>query len=243
MRSEIKSIGIIPARYLSTRLPGKLLMDICGKSMIMRVYERAIRANLDNVIIATDDKRIYSHVKSFGADVVMTSSKHMNGTSRVAEVAKKVEVDVIVNIQGDEPLLDYEELNKLIHIMKTKSYKMSTMKVLITSPEDINSPNCVKVLTNIYGEAITFSRLPIPYNRTGIVCKYYKHIGIYAYQKDFLEEFINMKPTESELAESLEQLRVVENGIKIYVCEVDTDSIGVDTMEDLERVKRIINSE
>lgn len=234
-------IGVIPARFSSTRLPGKPLQDINGKPMIQRVYENVKKSKLDRVIVATDDEKIYKEVLAFGGEVVMTSSDHINGSSRIGEVAKKIEADIIINIQGDEPLVDAETIDFLLTAFEDDKCNMVTMKSKIEDMEDLKNPNCVKVVTDKNSDALLFSRSQIPYNREKTALKYFKHIGIYGYRKNFLLKYLKMEPTELELTESLEQLRVLENGYKIKVLETDKDFHGVDTFEDLEKIRKILS--
>ncbi|UUV18848.1 3-deoxy-manno-octulosonate cytidylyltransferase [Fusobacteria bacterium ZRK30] len=233
-------VGIIPARYASTRLPGKPLADINGKPMIQWVYENTSKSNLDRVIVATDDERVFDKVKEFGGDVMMTSKDHLNGSSRLAEVAGKIEADIIVNIQGDEPLISGKVIDRVLEAFEDKNCKMSTLKTKINNREEIENPNCVKVITDLNNDAIYFSRLPLPYEREETDIDFYKHIGIYGYRKEFLLNYVTMKPTKLELSESLEQLRVIENGYKIKVLETNENLVGVDTIEDLEKVREIL---
>lgn len=238
----MQAIGIIPARYASSRLPGKPLADICGKTMIQRVYEQASLADkLDKVIVATDDERVYAAVKAFGGNVVMTSPEHNSGTDRLAEVAKDLQADLIINIQGDEPLVPPEILNKLVEaFIAEKELKMATLKCVMPQA-DYDNPAAVKVVTDKNDYALYFSRSLLPYIRNEQPeLKIYKHIGVYSYTKDFLLSFAAMPQSMLEKTESLEQLRVLENGYKIKVLAVDYDGVGVDTPEDLEKVRRII---
>ena len=238
----MQAIGIIPARYASSRLPGKPLADICGKPMIQRVYEQASLADkLSKVIVATDDERVYTAVKAFGGNVAMTSSEHNSGTDRLAEVAKGLQADLIVNIQGDEPLVPPEILNKLVEAFTAeKELNMATLKCVMPQADYAN-PAAVKVVTDKNNYALYFSRSLLPYIRNEQPeLKIYKHIGVYAYTLDFLLEFAAMPQSLLEQTESLEQLRVLENGYKIKVLPVDYDGVGVDTPEDLEKVRRII---
>jgi len=238
----MKITSIIPARYSSSRLPGKPLKDICGKTMIQRVYEQAKKVNLiDEVIVATDDQKIFNEVRSFNGNIIMTSKAHKTGTDRLAEVAAKIDTDIIVNVQGDEPLINSSVIKSAIEPLLTDdSLKMSTLKHLINDEEEINNPNIVKVITDKNNNAIYFSRSKIPYARNSQKFNYYKHIGLYVYRSDFLLKFAEMKPTPFEIQESLEQLRVIENGYKIKVIETEYDSIGVDTEEDLDKVRNIL---
>lgn len=239
----MKVVAIIPARLKSTRLPNKPLADINGKPMIQHVYERVSKADLDDVIVACDDLEIFDFVRSFGGNVVMTSVNHINGSSRIAEVAGNIEADVILNVQGDEPLINKELINRVIEGVSDSNCVMATLKQKIIHMDEIKDPNCVKVITDCFHNAIYFSRFPVPYLRDNQVHEYYKHIGIYAYKKKFLLKYVNMKPSELELAESLEQLRVLENGYKIKVLETFTNLIGVDTQADLEKVREILRNE
>ncbi len=239
----MKKVGIIPARYASTRLPGKPLADINGKPMIQWVYENSKRANLDRIIVATDDERVQNAVKNFGGEVVMTSKDHLNGSSRLAEVADKIEADIIVNIQGDEPCISPAVIDRVLEAFEDRKCLMGTLKTKIINKNEIDNPNCVKVITDINNDALYFSRSSIPYNRDGLEINYYKHLGIYAYKKDFLLDYVKMKPTQLELSESLEQLRVLEKGYKIKVLETKEKLVGVDTLEDLERVREILKNE
>jgi len=236
----MKKIGIIPARYDSTRLPGKPLANINGKTMIQWVYENSKKSKLDRIIVATDNQKVFDEVKSFGGEVMMTSKDHLNGTSRLAEVAQKIEADIIVNIQGDEPCITSQVIDKILEAFEDKSCVMSSLKTELKNLEEVKNPNNVKVITDKENNAIYFSRSPIPYNRDLEDINYYKHLGIYAYKKDFLLKYIEMKPTKLELIESLEQLRVLENGFKIKMIETKEKLIGVDTIEDLERVREIL---
>ena len=235
----MKFLGVIPARYESTRLPRKPLKDICGYPMIEWVYKRALKSNLDKVIIATDSQEVYDAVQKFGGEVILTSKNHINGTSRIAEVCQKItDYDVVINIQGDEPLIEAEMINSLIDSFKQeKDLKMSTLKHKLIKKEDIENPNFVKVVTDKKDYAIYFSRSVIPYPRNENLDIYYKHVGIYGYKRDFVLEYSNLESTPLENSESLEQLRVLENGYKIKVLETKFEVIGVDTQDELEKVR------
>lgn len=239
----MKFLGVIPARYSSTRFPGKPLELINGKSMIEWVYKRTIKSDLDKVIVATDDERIYNEVISFGGEAILTSKEHETGTDRIAEVSTKYpEYEVIINIQGDEPLIEKNMINSLINpFIEDADLKMATLKFKLDNIEDINNPNIVKVITDNNNYAIYFSRSPIPYPRHMDMGNYYKHIGIYAYEREFLLGYSKLKQTPLEISESLEQLRVLENGYKIKVIETKNKIIGVDTKEDLEKLVEYIN--
>jgi 3-deoxy-manno-octulosonate cytidylyltransferase (CMP-KDO synthetase) len=240
----MKIAAIIPARFASTRLEGKPLADICGKTMVQRVYERALAANLSEVLVATDDERILKAVQSFGGKAVMTSPLHASGTDRVAEAASHIQADIIVNLQGDEPLIDPGLIKAAVRpMLDDPSLSMCTLKTPIIHEEEYLDPNAVKVVTDRDGFALYFSRSPIPSCRngfSGLPCSPYKHIGLYVYRRDFLFEFTRMKPTALELSESLEQLRALENGRRIKVVEVRYNPVSVDTPEDLNRVREII---
>lgn len=235
----MKFLGVIPARYESSRLPKKPLKDICGYPMIEWVYKRALKSNLDKVIVATDSKEVYEAVKKFGGDVILTREDHLNGTSRIAEVCEKItDFDVIINIQGDEPLIEKDMINSLIDSFKVeKDLKMSTLKHKLHIWEDIENPNFVKVVTDKNDYAIYFSRSVIPYPRNKNIGNYFKHVGIYGYKRDFVLDYFKMESTPLENSESLEQLRVLENGYKIKVLETNFEVIGVDTQEELEKVR------
>lgn len=238
----MKFLGVIPSRYASTRLEGKPLKDICGHTMIEWVYKRSKMSKLDDVVVATDDERIFNEVKKFGGNVVMTRKDHENGTSRIAEVcANYGEYDVIVNIQGDEPLIEPEMINSIIDSFKNdNTISMSTLKYKIDTMEEVENPNYVKVITDKNGYALYFSRSVIPYPRKMDMKNYYKHVGIYGYKRNFVIEYANMESTELEKSESLEQLRALENGYKIKVMETPYKIIGVDTAEELEKVREYI---
>jgi 3-deoxy-manno-octulosonate cytidylyltransferase (CMP-KDO synthetase) len=238
----LKFLGVIPSRYASTRLEGKPLKDICGHTMVEWVYKRALKSKLDGVVVATDDERIVDEVKSFGGNVILTRKDHINGTSRIAEVCETyTDYDVIVNIQGDEPLIEPDMINSIIDsFIEDNTIPMSTLKYKLTDMAEIENPNAVKVVTDKNDFAIYFSRSVIPYPRNLNMVNYYKHVGIYGYKRDFVMEYAKMASTPLELSESLEQLRVLENGYKIKVLETPYKIIGVDTQEELERVREYI---
>lgn len=234
----MKVLCIIPARYASTRLPGKPLRDIAGKPMIVRVYERALQARLvQDVVVATDDERIRAAVEAHGGHAVMTRADHATGTDRLAEVAARMtDYDLIINVQGDEPLIEPSVIDALVEpFLADETLTMATAKTEITDEAEQENPNNVKVITDVNGNALYFSRARIPYARVP-GAKVYKHIGIYAYRRDFLLAYARMAQTPLELSESLEQLRALENGYRIRVVETDAVFIGVDTEEDLAAV-------
>lgn len=242
--------AIIPARYASTRFPGKPLVDIHGKTMIERVYERTCRSTLvDRVIVATDDERIAEVVRAFGGELCMTSAQHETGTDRLAEVAAELSSDLIVNVQGDEPLIDPAMIDQAVApLIDDASISMGTLMVAIDSVEDFLSPNVVKVVTDQRGRALYFSRSPIPCVRDYIGAleeifaqiNVYKHIGLYVYRREFLLRYPTLAVTPLESMEKLEQLRVLEHGYRIQVVETSQPSLGVDTPEDLQKVRVIV---
>lgn len=238
----MKFLGIIPARFGSSRLEGKPLKDICGHSMIEWVYKRSQKSKLNEILVATDDKRIADEVLRFGGKVVMTKKEHKNGTSRIAEVCEKLKnVDVIINIQGDEPLIEKEMINSLIKVFEEDSkLQMATLKHKINSFEELKNPSNVKVVTDNKDYALYFSRSVIPHKKDKNLNNYYKHVGIYGYRKDFVIKYSKLAQTQLEISESLEQLRVLENGYKIKVLETKYKLVGVDTEIDLEKVREII---
>ncbi|MGL4997400.1 3-deoxy-manno-octulosonate cytidylyltransferase [Cetobacterium sp.] len=238
----MKFLGVIPARYESTRLPKKPLKDICGHTMIEWVYKRALKSNLDKVIVATDSVEVFDEVSSFGGDVILTSENHLNGTSRIAEVCEKItDYDVIINIQGDEPLIEGDMINSLINIFKEEEkLQMATLKHKLLKKDDIENPNFVKVVTDKKDYAIYFSRSVIPYPRNENWDIYFKHVGIYGYKREFVLEYSKLESTPLENSESLEQLRVLENGYKIKVLETPYEIIGVDTQAELDKVRKYI---
>ena len=238
----MKVLCVIPARYASTRLPGKPLALIAGKPMIQHVYERACHAVMpQEVVVATDSKIVADVVKEFGGKVMMTSPDHPSGTDRLAEVALSYpDIDVIVNVQGDEPMIPPEVIDRLAQAFADdKDLKMATLKTLM-GEEDYNNPNAVKVVTDQNGYALYFSRslLPYPRNRKADF-KVYKHVGIYAYRRSFLLSYAAYEPTPLEQIEGLEQLRVLENGQRIKVLESKFQGIGIDTQEDLDAINAL----
>jgi len=242
----MKAIGIIPARYHSTRLEGKPLVDIHGKSMIQWVYGNVIKADvLDDVLVATDDQRIIEVVEQFGGKAALTSKDHTTGTDRIAEVAKNLDVQVVINVQGDEPFITPTMINEVTTpLLEDKDIPMCTLMHEITE-EDFQNPNVVKVVTDSSGFALYFSRSLIPFPRNKEGHQAFEHIGIYAYQKDFLLALTQLEPTPLEKTEALEQLRVIENGFKIKVILTtahDYIPLSIDTKEDLERARAIIGT-
>ena len=233
---------IIPARFGSTRFPGKPLVKINGREMILNVYDRAKEVkNVKKVIVATDDKRIYNCVKSYGGEVEMTSSNIPSGTDRVWEVAKNLDYEIIVNLQGDEPFIKPEIIEKGIELLKNnEKIDISTPMKKIKDNNEVNNPNVVKVVFNSKNIAIYFSRSPIPfYKDDNFEKKYFKHIGLYCFRKKSLNKFVNLPQSNLEKIEKLEQLRAIESGMKIKVYETDYESIAIDTPSDLEKIKNL----
>ncbi len=239
-----KVIAIIPARYSSSRFPGKPLALINGKPMIEWVYKSVSQVDaLNNVYVATDDARIFNAVTAFGGNALMTSVDHTCGTERLAECACILNLDdedIILNIQGDEPLVCPEMVLDLLSVFDSQDVYMGTLKKRIDNESDLNNPNVVKVICNVDGYAIYFSRYAIPYMRVKGRTKCFKHIGVYGYKKRFLLEFSDMERTPLEETESLEQLRVIEHGYKIRVKETNYDTVGVDTPEQIFEVERLL---
>lgn len=239
----MKILGVIPARYASTRFPGKPLADIGGKSMIQRVYEQAKKCELmEKVIVATDDEQIFAHVQSFGGDVIMTSAAHKSGTDRCAEAAKiyKSDYEVIINIQGDEPFVDPSQITALCKTFSDYDVMISTLISKITQHDDLSNINVPKVVIDKSGFALYFSRSPIPFNRENkeynnwlLTAPYYKHIGMYGYRTEVLLKLAKMPEGILEKSEGLEQLRWLENGFRIKTAITDIETIAIDTPEDL----------
>lgn len=235
---------MIPARLDSTRLPGKLMMDLNGSPVILSTLLNTIKTNLfDKVYVVTDSKEIYNYLIKHHKNILFSKENHVSGSDRIAEFAKDMEVDIIVNVQGDEPLIDKKSLQKLVNTFKLDKYKkidlVSLMKV-ISNREEVENPNNVKVVTDSDDFAIYFSRSPIPFNSTSNPkLNYFKHIGIYGFRKKSLIDFYNSKPTKLELIEKLEQLRYLESGKKIKMVISNFDGIGIDTMQDLIKARSL----
>lgn len=243
----MKIVAIIPARFASTRFPGKPLVNINGKPMIQHVFEKAKLSNLfAKVVVATDDERIEKTVLTFGGEVIMTDHNHQSGTDRCGEVLNKLtsKYDVAVNIQGDEPFIKTEQLAQLVELFNNPNTDIATLKKALTSVDDVHNPNIVKVVSSTNNKALYFSRSPIPFVRNTPQDqwlnnqKFYKHLGLYGYKTSVLKEIIKLKPSDLELSESLEQLRWLENGYNIFIAETQFESIGIDTPEDLERINK-----
>ncbi len=255
------AVAVIPARYSSTRLPGKPLLEIAGKPLILWVAERALAArSVARAIIATDDKRIFDTVTSAGFEAMMTRGDHASGTDRVAEVARTLDAEIIVNVQGDEPLIEPETIDRAVKELEAdREILMATTSEPIAEAAEVLNPAVVKIVIDDDGYATSFSRNPTPWpnqavtrhgsieaalrNEPALLFSFRKHTGLYVYRRDFLLEFAGWPQTESEASESLEQLRALERGVKIKVVEAASPSIGVDTIEDLERVRALIERE
>ncbi|MBI5184823.1 MAG: 3-deoxy-manno-octulosonate cytidylyltransferase [Nitrospinae bacterium] len=238
----MKITAVIPARYGSTRFPGKVLAMIQGKPMVQWVYEKAARASLvERVLVATDDERVAEAVRSFGGDVRMTAKTHPSGTDRIAEVARDLSSDILVNVQGDEPGIEPVHIDLVANLLlQDPGAAMATLASRITAAEEHENPNVVKVVFDQKGHALYFSRYGIPFNRDGLPrTERYKHIGLYSYRREFILKFVGLPPTPLERMECLEQLRALENGYKIRVGVTEYSGVGVDTPEDLERISRI----
>jgi 3-deoxy-manno-octulosonate cytidylyltransferase (CMP-KDO synthetase) len=238
MRTK-SAIGIIPARYEASRFPGKPLFPIAGKPLIQRVCERvALAKRLVDVVVATDDARIQKAVREFGGKAVMTRPDHLTGTDRIAEVAGGLDCDLIVNVQGDEPLMSPDLIDRAVeHFGAIPDFKFGSAVTPVETEEDIRNPNVVKAVVGQKGQALYFTRYPVPYRRRLTSVPVYQHIGFYVYDRKFLLEYPNMKPTPLEQTESLEQLRALENGIRIDMIETDYRGIGVDAPEDVARIE------
>jgi 3-deoxy-manno-octulosonate cytidylyltransferase (CMP-KDO synthetase) len=236
-------LGVIPARFASSRFPGKALARIAGKTMVQHVWERAARARyLGTLVIATDDERIFRAAREFGADVRMTRTDHLSGTDRVAEVASAETAPIVVNIQGDEPLIDPAAIDAaVLALLDDSTVPMCTLKKRIEDPRELTDPNVVKVVSDRSGNALYFSRSLIPFVRQERT-DHFKHIGLYVYRRDFLLRYSSLPVGPLEQAERLEQLRALENGYRIRVVETDYESLGVDTPEDLQRVTALLEA-
>lgn len=241
-RTAPSVVAIIPARYQSTRLPGKPLIALAGRPLIEHVYRRAAQVpGIQRVLVATDDARILAAVDAFGGECVMTDPSHRSGTDRLAEVARGLDCEVVVNVQGDEPLIDPAMIAGALAPMADPAVMMATLRRRLASVEELNNPNVVKVVVDSRGDALYFSRAPIPWARDAAnhlaPGPTFKHIGLYVYRREFLLTVAGLSPTPLEQAESLEQLRVLEHGYRIRTVETTLDSIGVDTPDDLARVR------
>ena len=234
---------VIPARYASTRLPGKAVLDIAGKPMVAHVVDRANEASAHKVVVATDDQRVAQAIVDCNCEVVMTRADHESGSDRIAEVVEKLALpndEIVVNVQGDEPMIPGELIDSVAQRLKSSPQAaVATAALEIEDPQELDNPNAVKVVFNQLGEALYFSRSAIPFSRDGDAISAYRHIGIYAYRAEFLKRYDRLEKSELENAEKLEQLRVLDNGDKIVVEVVESGAgLGVDTQEDLEAVRR-----
>lgn len=249
MGNSADVIAVIPARYASTRFPGKMVAPLAGKPLVQHTYERTLRAErVGEVCVATDDARVADALAPYGTRVVMTRADHPSGTDRIAEVVEEMQARIVVNVQGDEPLIDPHTIDEVVAALDSDPESvMATAARAISDPDAIQDPNVVKVVTDATGRALYFSRAPIPYERDadggpGKGVSHWHHVGLYAYRRDFLLEFAQMAPSTLEQIEMLEQLRALENGYAIRVVETRYESIGVDTPEDLERVRSMLQT-
>lgn len=237
-------LAVIPARFASSRFEGKVLANLAGKPLVQHVYERTSGCDaVSRTVVATDDPRVADAVNGFGGEVVMTSPEHRNGTERTAEVAARMDAPVILNVQGDEPLIDPDSLRSCVdRLVGDDTVDMSTLATPLRDPEDAGRPDVVKVVFNSGGRALYFSRSPIPYSRGCGLPGGYKHIGVYCYRRDYLLTFVRMVPGPLEISECLEQLRVLEHGGNIGVAVTPHDTVGVDLPEDLAKAERVLAS-
>lgn len=238
----MKKIGIIPARYGSSRFPGKPLVDISGKPMIQHVFERAMESCLDEIYVATDDQRIVDRVIAFDGNVLLTSPNHPSGTDRCGEASIKLHLDdndIIVNIQGDEPFIQKEQIDALVALFDQPDVEIATLVKPFDNPLDAQNPNKVKVVFSNQHKALYFSRSPIPYPRDSEEITYYKHLGIYAYRYQTLKKLITLPISSLEKVEKLEQLRWLENNFSIFVAITDHESIAIDTPEDMHKIHNL----
>lgn len=243
----MKIIAMIPARYQASRFPGKLMKDLGGKPVILRTYEAAVNTNLfSEVYVVTDSDIIYKTISNSGGNAIMSKKEHECGSDRIAEAVENIDVDIVVNVQGDEPFIDELSLSKLIEVFKNdikKEVDLASLKVEISNKEDIENPNNVKVITDVNNMAIYFSRSVIPFHRdSSIDVKYYKHKGVYAFRKQALLDFYNTPITPLEAAEKIEAIRYQEIGKKIKMVETSVEAVGIDTPEDLEKALKFIKN-
>lgn len=241
----MKIIAVIPARYASTRFPAKLMQDLCGKTVILRTYQAAKSTNLfDDVFVVTDSDLIFNEIISNGGKAIMSVKEHESGSDRIAEAVENMNVDIIINVQGDEPFINKKPLEELIEVFKNdfeQKVDLGSLMFQITDKEEINNPNNVKVITDQNGFALYFSRSVIPFPRdenAGV--RYMKHIGIYAFRKEALMDFYRLPMLSLEASEKLEQLRYLEYGKRIKMVETNHGSIGIDTIEDLEKARKLV---
>lgn len=247
----MKIIAVIPARYNSTRFPGKLMENLGGKTVISTTYENVVQTGLfDDAFVATDSEIILDEITKNGGNAVMTG-EHETGSDRIAEAVQHIDCEIVINVQGDEPFLKKEPLKQLIQVFENddkKEISLASLKIKLKEKGDIENPNNVKVITDLNGFAMYFSRSVIPYERDtstplSVTTLYYKHIGVYAFRKEALLKFSSLEMTPLEIAEKIECIRYLENGMKIKMIETDFAGVGIDTPEDLEKAKAIINDE
>ncbi|RZJ66169.1 MAG: 3-deoxy-manno-octulosonate cytidylyltransferase [Flavobacterium sp.] len=241
----MKTIAVIPARYASTRFPAKLMQDLGGKTVILRTYEAAIGTKLfDDVFVVTDSELIYNEIISHDGKAIMSIKEHESGSDRIAEAVADIDCDIVVNVQGDEPFIDKEPLEKVLELYQNdpgRQIDLASLMIEITSEDDINNPNIVKVVTDQSGFALYFSRSPIPFPRDKDAgAKYYRHIGIYAFRKQAIMDFAALPMKSLEATEKLEQLRYLEFGKRIRMVETSHAGIGIDTIEDLEKARKML---
>lgn len=240
----MKIIGVIPARYASTRFPAKLMQDLAGKTVIRRTYESAVATNLfDDVFVVTDSELIFNEITNHGGHAIMSKKEHESGSDRIAEVVENLDVDIVINVQGDEPFIDKDSLEKIVELYKNDTKQeidVASLMREITDEEAIQNPNNVKVITDQFGFALYFSRSVIPYPREkNVGVRYFQHIGVYAFRKKALMDFYSLPMKSLEASEKLEQLRYLEYGKKIRMIETTHVGIGIDTPEDLERARKM----
>ncbi|WP_372746373.1 3-deoxy-manno-octulosonate cytidylyltransferase [Lutibacter sp.] len=239
----MKVIAMIPARYEASRFPGKLMKDLAGKTVILRTYEATKQSNLfDEVFVVTDSDIIFNEITKNGGKAIKSIKEHESGSDRIAEAIENLEVDIVVNVQGDEPFTKTEPLSNLLHVFKTdlkKEIDIASLKFKMNDIEEINNPNNVKVVTDENDFAMYFSRSPIPYPREATKAVYFKHIGIYAFRKEALMKFTKLPINQLEAAEKLENLRFLANGLTVKMVETNEIAIGIDTPEDLEKANAI----
>lgn len=246
MSQQLKIIAMIPARFEASRFPGKLMQDLGGKTIISRTYEAALSTGLfDEVFVVTDSEVIFSEIQNHGGKAIMSINEHECGSDRIAEAVEKMDVDIVVNVQGDEPFINEKALSRLLQVFEAdveKRVDLASLKVKLTSEEDIFNPNQVKVITDLNNFALYFSRSPIPYHRAkDIEVTYFKHVGIYAFRKHALMDFYNLPMSPLEASEKIECIRYLENGKTIKMVETQEASIGIDTPEDLEKARQKFN--
>ncbi len=244
----MKVIAMIPARYEASRFPGKLMKDLAGKSVIRRTYEATLATQLfGEVIVVTDSEVIYKEISTHGGKAMMSTKEHECGSDRIAEAVESIDADIVINVQGDEPFTNKEVLQELIQVFETdlqKEIDLASVKTPLTTKEEIENPNNVKVITDLNNTALYFSRSPIPFHREKeLKVNYYKHIGIYAFRKKALMEFYHQNQTPLEAAEKIECIRYLEHGKKIKMITTTTLNVGIDTPEDLEKAKQMLNEE